>query len=209
MTDKLAQLTQQIYEEGVVKAKEEASKIINAANEEKQQILQAAHKEADRLMAATKKEAAEFTKRTESEARMATHQALTLLRQKITELICAKVATASTKEVSSDTQFLKKMIETILKVWSDSDAHVRDLTLQLPATAQKDMKAFLLKRGKRHLDKGLTVTFDEKIKGGFTISPKDGSYRIGFTDKDFNALIQYFLRPYMRDFLFAADKNVQ
>ncbi|MGE5279498.1 MAG: hypothetical protein ACM3L6_01970, partial [Deltaproteobacteria bacterium] len=55
---------------------------------------------------------------------------------------------------------------------------------------------------KMHLDKGVRVEFEEHIKSGFTISPADGSYRIGFTDRDFEELIKTFLRPALREFLF-------
>jgi len=202
MSDKLAKLTKQIYEEGVQKSKHEADKIINSANTQKEGIISAAQKEAKNIKAAAQKEAADLKRKVESELRMASQQSLAILRQKISELICADIAKSSAKGILDDPQFLKKIIETVLKSWAESGCQDKDLFLKLPKAVKKDMQDFFEHKARQKLNKGLSVTFDEKIKSGFTISPKDGSYRVGFTDDDFQALLDNFLRPNMKAFLF-------
>ncbi|MDO8972082.1 MAG: hypothetical protein Q7U74_15415, partial [Saprospiraceae bacterium] len=95
MSDKLEKLTQQIYEEGVAKAKGQARTILEHAEEEKKKLLRAAREEAEDIVAMARREADELRKKVESELRMASVQALALLRQKITELICEKVGKSS------------------------------------------------------------------------------------------------------------------
>lgn len=202
MTDKLAKLTKQIYDEGVQKAKQEADNILSSAKEEREKIVRSAQKQAHDIGVAAQKEADELKKRVESELRMASQQSLTTLRQKINELICADASKAAAKDIFDDTQFLKKIIETVLKNWAESGGQDKDVLLKLPKNVQKDMQDFFEGKAKQQLDKGLNVSFDAKIKSGFTVSPKDGSYRIGFTDEDFQALIENFLRPRMKTFLF-------
>ena len=119
MTDKLEKLTKQIYDEGIGRAREEAEKIIKAAQEEKKKILRAARQEAEDITDLAKKEAEELKNRVESEMRMATTQSLALLRQKISELISVKVASSSVKEIFDDKDFLKKILEIVMKELTD------------------------------------------------------------------------------------------
>ncbi|MBN1794109.1 MAG: V-type ATP synthase subunit E [Candidatus Omnitrophica bacterium] len=207
MTDKLQQLTQQIYEEGVAKAKEEARKIADAAQEEKKKILRSARQEAEDIIEQARHEAEALKKKTESEVRMAAQKALATLRQDITELISSNVATESSRGIFDDPAFLTKTVEFVLETWASGGCQEQDLLVRLPAEKQKDIEEYFLKKGKEQLDRGLKVEFDPVIGGGFTIGPQDGSYRIGFTDEDFQALIKHFLGPRIKQFLFGGKKE--
>ncbi|MCG2713082.1 MAG: hypothetical protein L6416_12280 [Candidatus Omnitrophica bacterium] len=203
MTDKLEKLTKQIYEEGVTKAKMEAENIIKAAEAEKRKILRSARVEAQDITNVARKDADELKNRIASEVRMASQQSLALLRQKITELICVSVSESSTKGLFDDAGFLKKILETVMKEWvAGGCKRGQSFYLTLPQKMQAQLQDYFLEKGKKELDKRLEIEFDEKIKSGFVISPKDGSYRIGFTEEDFKALIEYFLRPRIKKFLF-------
>ena len=203
MTDKLEKLTKQIYEEGIGKAKEEADNIIKAAEAEKKKILRAARIEAEDITNVAKKDADELKNRVASEVRMASSQSLALLRQKITELICVNVAESSSKGLFDNPDFLKNIIEIVMKEWvAGGCKRGQEFYMKLPQKMQTQIQDYFLEKGKKELDKDLKVEFDEKIKSGFVISPKDGSYRIGFTEEDFMALIEYFLRPRIKKFLF-------
>ena len=203
MTDKLEQLTKQIYEEGVEKARQEAARILAAAEEQKRKTLRAAREEAADVLVVARREAEELKHRVESEVRMASAQSLALLRQKITELICVKTAQASVSGIVDDPDFLKRILETVMKEWvSRGCGSGQDIYLKLPQKMQKEIQEYLFKKGKQVLDTGLKVEFSEDIASGFQITPQDGSYRIGFTEDDFQALILYFLRPRVKQFLF-------
>lgn len=203
MTDKLEKLTKQIYDEGISKAKVEAGNIIKAAEDEKRKILRAARQEAQDITNVSRKDADELKNRVASEMRMASQQSLSLLRQKITELICVEVSESSSKGLFDNPDFFKSILETVMKEWVGSGCKQgQDFYLKLPKKVQADIKEHFFAAGKQKLDKGLKIEFDEKVKSGFVISPEDGSYRIGFTEDDFKALIRYFLRPRMKKFLF-------
>ncbi len=205
MSDKLEQLTKQIYDEGVAKAKEEARIILEHAEEEKKKVLRAARLEAEDILTVARKEAEDLRAQVESELRMAAQQSMALLRQKITGMICEKVAESTMGGIFDDKNFLKKVTEVVMKEWVTSHCQgTRDFYIKLPENLQQDIKEYFLQKGRQELDKGLKIEFDEKIKSGFVIVPKDGSYRIGFTEDDFKSLVQYFLRPRLKQFLFGA-----
>ena len=207
MSDKLEKLTKQIYQEGVEKAKNEADKIIASAKEEKDQILKIANQQAQKIVNTSKEYSQDLKKRAESEVRMASQQSLTILKQKIEELICSDIAKSSAKEVFSDQDFIKKILETVITKWAEEGCRDEDILVKLPKNSKKDMQDFFSHKVKQKLDKGITVDFDQNLKSGFTISPKDGSYRIGFTEEDFQELIEQFLRSQIKEFLFDLKKD--
>ena len=208
MSDKLEKLTKQVYDEGIAKAQEEAKKIGEKAEEEKRKTLRSARQEADDIIAVAKKEAEELKHGVESEVRMASAQALATLRQNINELICDNVAADATKGLFDDTEFLKNILEIVMKEWLGTHCQrEQDFYLKLPQELQVKIQDHFLKKGRQELGKGLKIKFDDKIKSGFVITPSDGSYRIGFTEEDFKALIIYFLRPRMKKFLFGTEEK--
>jgi len=205
MADKLQELTQQIYKEGVEKAREEADKILGAAREEKIRLSRMAREEAEAVKARAHKDAEDLKARVESEVRMSARQALALTRQQLAELVTAKVAKNASVGVFDDPAFLQKCITLIVKAWAADKGHGQELCVKLPAKDRKELEKYLFGEAKKYLDKDVRVEFEEHIKSGFTISPVDGTYRIGFTDKDFEELIKTFLRPALREFLFAQE----
>jgi hypothetical protein len=72
--------------------------------------LRAARQEAEDIVAVARKEAEELRSQMESELRMAAQQSMALLRQKITGLICEKVAQSTVGGIFDDKNFLKKTI---------------------------------------------------------------------------------------------------
>ena len=57
------------------------------------------------------------------------------------------------------------------------------------------LRKYFKSKARRLLKSGLELTFDEKLKSGFKIGPKDGSYKRSFTDKDFENFFMSYLRP--------------
>ncbi|MFH1692040.1 MAG: hypothetical protein ABIC68_05695 [Candidatus Omnitrophota bacterium] len=202
MTDKLQKLTDQIYQEGVERAKKEAERIIQSAHEEKKSILRAAIDEAEETKELARKEAQDLRANAESEVRMASNQALALTRQKIAELIVAKVASDCSKEVFKDPDFLKKAILTVVQAWGPSQKGLQDIYVRLPEKDRGELENYLACQVQAQLKQGMKIVFDEHIRSGFSINASDDSFRIGFTDEDFEVLIKYFLRSRMKEFLF-------
>ena len=60
MENKIQELTDKIYREGVEKGNEEAQRLIANAQEEAKKIIEDAHKEADSIVAASRKSAEEL-----------------------------------------------------------------------------------------------------------------------------------------------------
>ncbi len=199
MQSKLQELTEKIYQEGLEKGNEEAREIVDKAKEEAAAIVEAAKKEAEQISNDAKNKAEETRKNTESEIKLSSKQALNALKQEITNVIKDAVVNQAT-EKAFDADYTKQIVETTLTNWSKDQ--IADLTVLLPASEEKELTAHLNKSIKDLLDKGLEIKFDTAVKAGFQIAPKDGSYKVSFTEEDFNNFFKQYLRPKLIAILF-------
>lgn len=199
MQSKLQELTEKIYQEGLEKGNAEAKTIVDNAQVEAKEIVENAKKEAQQIIKAAQKKASETQTNTESEIKLSSKQALNALKQQITDVINNQVvgeAIAGT----FDKNFTKSIVETTLKSWTSSQSS--DLTVLLPTDNEKELADYFKKSLRALLDKGLEIKFDDTIQTGFQIAPKDGSYKVSFTDEDFANFFKQYLRPKLVELLF-------
>lgn len=199
MENKLQELTRKIYSEGVEKANQEAAVIIESAQKQAEEVLRHARREADELLKQAQNSAADMQRNAQSEVRMSSKQAISAIRQQIAGLITAKVVDAPVKEITGDKAFIGSLI---LKAIENFNS---DASLVLPAADEKQLEQYFGNRLQQVMSAGLEVTFDEKVKGGFKIGPKDHSYVISFTDDDFVSFFRSFMRPRTINLIFGAE----
>ncbi len=202
MTDKLQEITEKIYYEGVEKAKINAQQIIEEAKAEATRIVKSAKEEAKNLVEQGKAEAEEVRKNTESEMKLAARQFLSQLKQKVTELITTIQTSEPVKEAFSDKDFIKKIILTIVENWKTNTAGDMDLKILLPEKDQNEFTSFLQIRAVEAMNRGLEIQIDPKMKDGFKIGPKDNSYIIHFSDTDFDNYFKSYLKDKTQKLLF-------
>ncbi len=201
MQNKLQELTEKIYQEGIAKGNQEAEQILDKSKKEAKSIVDAARKEAEKIVADASKKAIENQTNTESELKLSAKQAVNALKQQITDIINGSVVNTSVSKAFNDKDFIKKIIEITLKNWSAGSTN--DLSVILPADNEKELKAYFTSSVKDLLDKGLELKFDAGLKSGFQISPKDGSYKLSFTEEDFTNFFKQYLRPKLVELLFS------
>ena len=196
MDSKLQELTERIYHEGVEKARADAAAILGKANKEAEEILQNARHEASRIIEQARREAEELKRNVTNEIKLSSRQAISSLRQQITELILTEMVDQPVKEAFNDKDFIKRMIETILTRWQpDNSDKGQSVQLFLPPEDEEKLGKYFEARAKELMNKGLKVIYDEKIGRGFRIGPADGSYVISFTEEDFENFFKNYLRP--------------
>lgn len=200
MQNKLQELTDKLYEEGLSKGKEEGAKIVENALKEAERILAEARQNAGQIREEAEKSAAEMKSKVESDLKMASAQTLQATRQDIENLVVAKISDAKVAESLAEPDFLKKIILAVAEKFSAQDS--ADMNLILPESLKAQLEPFVKGELARALGKEVTAAFSKKIAGGFRIGPKDGSYFISLTDETFKSLIGEYLRPVTRKFLF-------
>jgi V/A-type H+/Na+-transporting ATPase subunit E len=207
MTDKIQELTEKIYNEGVDKAKVDADKIIEEAKKEAGKIIQDGKKQREEMLNQAKKEAAELKKNTDAEMQLAARQFISHVKQQITNAVMAKQVEAPIKEAFNDSEFLKNLILTLVKNWNLQSQEQVELRLLISEKEADNLSAFFESKAFSSLNKNIDIQWDEKTKNGFKIGPRDGSYIIRFSDIDFENYFKKYFKERTRNLLFGTQEE--
>ncbi|QKG80003.1 hypothetical protein [Tenuifilum thalassicum] len=202
MQNKLQELTEKIYREGLEKGQAEANQLVAKAKEEAEKILSEAKSEAEKIVAAAKKEAEDYRKNIDTEVTLSAKQVINGLKQQITSMIEAKLYETPVVDALKDADFVKKVIETAVNRWDPNSAEAVSLQVLVPEDMAKAVADHFAAKAQSIINKEVEVKVDKAIKYGFRIGPKDGSYVVSFTDADFENLFKDFMRPKIVALLF-------
>lgn len=196
MENKIQELTDKIYREGVEKGNEEARRLISSAREEAAKIVENARKEAESILVAARKSAAETAENTQSEIKLFAGQAVNALKSEITSLLNNQVVTEAVKGFIADKEYLNKFIVSLAAQWSVNEPIV------ISTSDAESLKKYFAVNAKALLDKGVKIEQVNGTKALFTISPSDGSYKVNFGEEEFENYFKDFLRPQLVEMLF-------
>ncbi len=194
--EKIQELTEKIYREGVEKGQAEADRIIGEAKQTAEQIIAEAREQAKAIEAQAQKKAGELDANTKSELKLYTSQALNALKSEIANVLTDKVSKDAAANLAADKNFLGQFAVTLAGKWAENEAVV------LSSSEAESLKSYFAAQAKELLDKGVTIN---KVNGKdtlLTISPADGSYKVNFGKEEFEAYFKNFLRPQLIDMLF-------
>ncbi len=194
MDNKLQQLTQKLYDEGLEKGRTEAERLVTEARTEAHRIIDEANREAERVVAEAKQKARDVAHNADTEISQAGRQAIAKLKEQIASMIVTKAASGAVSQASLDPEFVKTLILEAVK--GDKN---------MTATLPKGLESSFAAAAKELMDKGIEVGYSNSVKSGFKIAPKDGSYYISFTDTDFDALLKSVLRDKVFNLLYRAE----
>lgn len=204
MQTKLQELTEKIYNEGVQKAREEAEAILEEARKKAADIEKAAEKNAEAIVNEARQKSDTLKSHVESELKMTLSQSISALKQELTGLITLKAIQPSVKESFGDVDFVKRLIEMVVKGWTEKGNF--NLQVILPEQDRKQMESFFKNQLATEMNKGLELIFSDGLKTGFKVGPSNDSYLISFTDQDFMNFFKAYLRPKSNELLFEEPK---
>lgn len=202
MQNKLQELTDKLYKEGLSKGKEEGEVILAKAKAQANEIVANAQKEAEAIVAKAQKDAEGLKDKVNGDLKMASNLSLNATKHEIETLIISKIADLQVNGALASADFFKEIIKTVAQKFSAEES--KDIALILPESMKVALEPFVKNELSQVLGGSVEVTFSKKISGGLNIGPKDGSYFISLTDETFKSLISNYLRPITRKFLFGA-----
>ncbi len=200
MQNKLQELTDKLYNEGLSKGREEGEALLAKAKSQAADIVAEAEKKAAEIMTKAEKEAEAYKVKVAGDLKMAASQSVQATRKDIEDLVVFKMTGSATEKALSDEAFVKEVIKAVAEKFNAETA--MDLNLVLPETLKSSLEPFVKNELSTILKGQVNASFSKKIAGGFTIGPKDGSYFISLTDETFKELISEYLRPATRNLLF-------
>lgn len=195
MENKIQELTEKIYNEGVERGNAEAERIIAEAQAKAEVILKEAQSGAEDILEKARRGAEELKANTQSELKLYAAQALGALKSETASLVTDAVVKAAVKEALSG-DALKNIVVKIAERWS------ADEPLVISTSEAEELKKYFAAKAKALLDKGVEIKQVNGLKSSFSISPADGSYKVNFGEAEFESFLKSFLRPQMVELLF-------
>lgn len=200
MADKLQELTDKLYNEGLSKGREEGERILAEAKAKAAEIIAEAEAKAQSIIKQAEKDADDLKGKVNSDLKMASEQCLQATRKDIENILLKETSSDKVKAALAEPEFLKSVISAVAEKFSATEAS--DLALVLPQNLKDELEPWVANELAKAVQKGIKADFSKKIAGGFTIGPKDGSWFVSLTDETFASLIAEYMRPVTKKILF-------
>lgn len=196
MNNKIQELTDIIYNEGVAKGQAQADQIIAQANDQAAKIVADAQKKADSLLAAARKEAADNAENVQKELRLHAAQAVEALKSEIATVVTDKIVQDSVKGFTADQKSFNEFMLRIAQEWG------KNQQIEIKAQDADALTRYFTANAKALLDKGVKITQVNGQPAEFSIQPADGSYKVNFGTDEFMNWFKSMLRPQLVETLF-------
>lgn len=200
MENKLQQLTEKLYNEGLSKGRAEAEAILAKAHADAERIVAEAQDKARAIAAQAEKSAEQLKINTENEVKLVAAQLKSALRQQIERMVQLEVLSPKVSEAWRDNSFIQNLAVTAVQAVGTD----KGLSVVLPENRGAELVEAVKQALAERLgaDGGVEVITDAKVRVPFRIQVKEGGYYVSFTDADFDALFQSYLRPKVAQLLY-------
>lgn len=204
MENKLQQLTEKLYNEGLSKGRAEAEAVLAKAHADAEKIVAEAQDKAHEITAQAEKAAAQLKTNTENEVRLAAGQLKSALRQQVEMMVQMEVVTPAVSQAWRDNSFIQQLAVEAVQTLDPKQG----LRVVLPENRGNELveavKNALAERF--GADNGIEVVTDARVRVPFRVMVKEGGYYVSFADADFDALFRSYLRPKVAQLLFGDEK---
>jgi V/A-type H+-transporting ATPase subunit E len=201
MGNKLQELTDKLYNEGLSKGQQEAEIILQQANAEADRLIAGAKTKAAEIEATAKKQADETKANANAEIRLAGRQIISEVRQSVENMLLNRTISGDVNKAFDDIPFIQELILTATQRFSP-DGDNADLFVVIPEAQADKLQKYLSDKVFAGLAAQPEVRADSRLKAGFRIGSRKEGYYLSFTDEDFDNLFKSYLRPKVSELLF-------
>lgn len=202
MHNRLQELTEKLYNEGLEKGRQEAEVLLAQTKEQIKKKLQEAEDKANAIVSEAKQQAAEIERMAKDDLKQAAKNTLVTVQQQVEQVVLQKTIDPGVNVAGLDADFIEKALVSAIQAWNPKASEPVSLSILLPAALQNQLEERFKVGVHAELMKGMEIRFTSKMSGGFKIGPKDGSYYVSFSSADFSNLFKSYLRPKMQTYLF-------
>ena len=202
MQNKLQELTDRLYEEGLSKGRQDADALLEKARKEAEDIVAKAREEAEAIRSDAEKRAVKIRTMVQGDIKMASTQSIAALKQQVENMVLTQAVAKPVGAAFSDEGFVKDLLKMVVRSFNASNPDGVSLEVILPAAAQKELEQAFRNEITKDLGAGVEVKNVKGLPNGFKIGPKEGGYQLSFTGDDFTSLVSEYLRPATKKILF-------
>ncbi len=174
MDNKIQELAEKIYKDGVAKADAEAGQIVANAERSSKAVVEKAEEKAKAIIANATAEAEQIRKQSVTEVKNMVNGAEESLLLKITDLVNSKAVKAAIDETFAKPESLYQVVlEMAKQTLNDNSKGVEITTSDAEA-----LEGYIRSKAKEVLDNGVTIKEVAGKAANFDISPEGADYKI-------------------------------
>ena len=202
MNDKIKELTESIYSEGVTKAREEAAKILEEANDKAKQIVLEATRKAESSIENAKKEADKINKSLKEELQTASEQVISITKQELSDDISGKISGMLSSEIIASPELISQLAIEVLKNWQEKGGNGGQAEILIPEASREKLESLIKSKAGKILDGGVVVKPVAGLQSGFSFMNTSDGFRLSFSDEDFKAFFHALIKPKLKQYLY-------
>ncbi len=199
MDNKIQQLTEKLYNEGLQKGKDESQKIISEAQSEAAKIIAEAKKEAEKILSDANIRETELATNTRKELALAANQMIGDVKQSVREETLRSTLNSELQTAFSNPTFIASLIEQLVNGWGKSG------DVEVPAAMETEVTEYLKAKLTENLSNGLIIRPSSALKEGFRVELGGGRYFINFGKEEFHLFLSDYLRPKVAKIIFEEE----
>lgn len=196
MDSKIQELTEKIYNEGVLKGNAEAERILQVAKDRATQIEAEAKEKADNLLRSAQRDVEELRHNTQSELKLYAAQLLDSLRASVIESLAGEIASSNVQALSVNPEFIQRLILELVQGFDPNKG------VEIASAQAEELEHYFAANAKHLLERGVRITNVLGKPTDFTLRPADGGFKIQVGEAEFLELFKSFLRPQLAHQLF-------
>lgn len=197
MDNKIQELAEKIYKDGVEKANSQAEQIVAKAESQGRDALERAQSEAKRIIAAAQEEANQLKAQSETEVRNMVSSAEDALQLKITNMVNSAAVGRAVDATFAKPEALYGVVLQMAKQLSGG--------VEIATSDAKGLEEYFRAEAQEVLNQGLKITEVAGKAANFDISPEGADYKINVSKEAFTEYFKEFMRPRMREILFGGE----
>lgn len=196
MENKIQQLTDKLYAEGLQKGKSDAEKMIETAKNDAAKIIADAKAEAERIIVAATTKEEELAVNTRKELVLAGNQMINDVQISVRETVLSATLAEDIKTNFEDSKFVAKLIEQLITAWAKGGV------VEVPAAMEGEVNDFLKAKLSEELKSATVIKPSQSLKEGFRVEMEGGHYYINFGKEEFQLFLTDYLRPKVSEIIF-------
>jgi len=202
MEIQLKELIDQIKENGVKAAENEAESILEAAKAEAEKIISDAHAQSERILADAKSENERMVSSSEAAIRNAGRNLLISFRESVARELKAIIGENVAKVYSSDT--MAQLVVKVVEGWA-AKPETDNIEVVLNSDSLKSLENAVLAGLKDRMLDGVTLKANDNFDGGFRVSVNNGNAYYDYSTEAVVDMLSNYLSPRVTDLLKEAE----
>jgi len=202
MEIQLKELIDQIKENGVKAAENEAESILEAAKAEAEKIISDAHAQSERILADAKSENERMVSSSEAAIRNAGRNLLISFRESVARELKAIIGENVAKVYSSDT--MAQLVVKVVEGWA-AKPETDNIEVVLNSESLKSLENAVLAGLKERMLDGVTLKANDNFDGGFRVSVNNGNAYYDYSTEAVVDMLSNYLSPRVTDLLKEAE----